>query len=338
MCLDEALNRAKLPVTMICAKNFLPAAVLALALAAATRPAPASAETSLTIGKASNDSDSIIPVNVGDQLGYFKKRGLALKIVDFEGGGKMIQGMAAHSIDIGIGAGIQMAFIAKGVPMKAVCESTTTLPYFSFGVPADSPVHAMADLKGKKIGVSTVGSLNDWLASEFDRSQGWGPGGTTHVAIGSNFPAIVAAFRAHQIDTYVGGTTTFLAMEENGTGRLLFPVSAYEGSVASGAIFASDELIARDPEAIRTFLAGWLETTQFIRSHKAEAVKLMSGITHFSESVTSRDYDIVKDMYSKDCRFDQQSLATLKRSFIELKTLDTEPDMATLYTEAFLPK
>ena len=318
-------------------RNLIRAA-LAAAVAAASLPAPAAAEASLTVGKASNDSDSIIPVNVGDQLGFFKKRGLTLKIVDFEGGGKMIQAMAAHSIDIGIGAGIQMAFVAKGVPMKAVCESTTTLPYFSFGVPADSPIHKMADLKGKKIGVSTVGSLNDWLASEFDRSQGWGPGGTTHVAIGSNFPAIVAAFRAHQIDTYVGGTTTFLGMEEKGVGRLLFPVSAYEGSVASGAIFASNDLIARDPEAIRAFLAGWLETTKFIQTHKAQAVPLMAGITHFSDTVTAKDYDIVKDMYSKDCRFGKPSLETLKRSFIELKTLDTPPDMSTLYTEAFLPK
>jgi ABC-type nitrate/sulfonate/bicarbonate transport system substrate-binding protein len=318
-------------------KNLIRAG-LVIAFASAVLPMRASAETSLTVGKASNDSDSIIPVNVGDQLGFFKKRGLALKIVDFEGGGKMIQAMAAQSIDIGIGAGIQMAFIVKGVPMKAVCESTTTLPYFSFGVPADSPVKSMADLKGKKIGVSTIGSLNDWLAQEFDRVQGWGPGGTTHVAIGSNFPAIVAAFRAHQIDTYVGGTTTFLGMEENGIGRLLFPVTAYEGSVASGAIFASNDLIAANPEAIRAFLSGWIETTDFIRTHKAEAVPLMAGITHFSQNVTSRDYDIVKEMYSKDCRFGTQGLETLKRSFIELKTLDTPPDMSTLYTEAYLPR
>ena len=90
--------------------------------------------------------------------------------------------------------------------------------------------------------------------------------------------AIVAAFRAHQIDTYVGGTTTFLGMEENGVGRLLFPVTAYEGSVASGAIFASNELIAANPEAIRAFLSGWLETTDFIRTHKAEAVPLMAAL------------------------------------------------------------
>jgi NitT/TauT family transport system substrate-binding protein len=288
-----------------------------VALIAAALPLPSSADTALTIGKASNDSDSIIPVNVGDQLGLFKKRGLDLKIVDFEGGGKMIQAMTGGSIDIGIGAGTQMAFIVKGVPMLAVCESTTTLPYFSFGVPWDSPIKSKADLKGKKVGVSTAGSLNDWLAQEFDRAEGWGPGGTIHVAIGSNFAAIVAAFHEHQVDTYVGGTTTFLGMEEKGIGRLLFPVTDY---------------------AIRAFLAGWLETAAFIRTHKAEAVKLESGITGFSESVTSRDYDIVKDMYSKDCRFGTEALATLKRSFVELKVLDQAPDMSKLYTEAYLPK
>ncbi|HEV8014491.1 MAG TPA: ABC transporter substrate-binding protein [Stellaceae bacterium] len=316
---------------------FIGAALL-VALAAAALPRPAAADTTLTVGKASNDSDSIIPVNVGDELGFFKKRGIVLKIVDFEGGGKLIQAMTAGSIDIGIGAGTQLAFIAKGVPMMAVCESTTTLPYFSFGVPWDSPIKTMADLKGKKVGVSTAGSLNDWLAQEFERAEGWGPGGTTHVAIGSNFAAIVAAFHEHQIDTYIGGTTTFLGMEEKQIGRLLFPVSAYEGSVASGAIFASNTLIAGDPDAIRAFLAGWLETTAFIQTHKAEAVKLEAAVTRFSESVTSRDYDIVKDMYSKDCRFDAQALATLQRSFVELKTLDAPPDMSKLYTEAYLPK
>ncbi len=159
-------------------------ATFAVALGAAMLSHPASADTALTVGKASNDSDSIIPVDVGDKLGNFKKRGLDLKIVDFSGGGKLIQAMTADAIDIGIGAGIQMSFITKGVPMLAVCESTKTLPYFSFGVPWDSPIKTKAELKGKKVGVSTAGSLNDWLAYEFERSQGWEKGATQHVAIG----------------------------------------------------------------------------------------------------------------------------------------------------------
>jgi hypothetical protein len=52
----------------------------------------------------------------------------------------------------------------------------------------------------------------------------------------------------------------------------------------------------------------------------------------------SREYDLVRSMYSKDCRFRQDSLATLKRSFVALKRIDDSVEMAKLYTEEFLPK
>jgi hypothetical protein len=54
--------------------------------------------------------------------------------------------------------------------------------------------------------------------------------------------------------------------------------------------------------------------------------------------VMSREYDLTIGMFTKDCRFDAESLATLKRSFVALKLLDSEPDMSKLYTEEFLPK
>ena len=43
-------------------------------------------------------------------------------------------------------------------------------------------------------------------------------------------------------------------------------------------------------------------------------------------------------MFTKACRFDAESLATFKRSFVEMKLLDSEPDMSKLYTEEYLPK
>jgi len=309
----------------------------ALALGAAVMSLPAAAQTSLVVGKAAANADAIIAVNVGDQIGFFKKHGLDLKIVDFNGGGKMIQALTAGSVDIGDGAGTQMAFVAKGVPMMAVCENTTTLPYFSIGVPWDSPIKTKEELKGKKIGVSSAGSLTDWLTRELARKEGWGADGVTSVAIGIGTSS-TAAFREHLIDAYVGGTTTFLAMAEKQIGRVLVPVSDYEGNVASGTLFASNQLIKTNPDAIRAFLAAWLETTEFMRTHKAETVKIWSSVTGFSESIMSQEYDIVISMFTKDCKFDEESLATLRRSFVELNILSEPPDMSTLYTEAFLPK
>ena len=315
-------------------------AIAAVAVVAATIPMaslPCAAAT-LTVGKAAPNADPIIPVNVGDQLGIFKKHGLDLKIVDFTGGSKMATAMAAGSIDIGDGAGTEMALVAKGIPMTAICESVGPIPFIGIGVPWDSPIHTIDQLKGKKIGFSSSGSLTDWLTKELERKQGWGPNGVTGVAIGNGANSIIAGFRAHLIDADVAVTSLFLSMEEKKTGRLLFPVSKYEGNLAAGTLYASNSLIKSDPDAVRAFVAGWLETIDYIRTHKAETVKIESGITGFSEAVMAKDYDLTIGMYSKDCKFDAESLATLKRSFVDLKLLPAVPDMTKLYTEAFLPR
>ena len=160
---------------------------------AAMACAPASAQTALTVGKANPTSDAIIPVNVGDKLGIFKKHGLDLKIVDFGGGSKMVQALTAGAIDIGDGAGTEMAFVAKGAPMMAVCQSTGPAPFLGVGVPWDSPVQKLEDLKGKNIGVSSPGSFSDWSGQQLARKFGWGPNGVKTVAIGGGPAPIRAA-------------------------------------------------------------------------------------------------------------------------------------------------
>lgn len=310
----------------------------ALAICLAMTALPAFAQTKLAVGKAAAQADSIIVVNIGDQLGIFKKHGLDLKIIDFQGGSKMLQAMVAGEIDIGIGSGSQMEFIAKGVGMMAVCENAAIPAFFAIGVPYDSPLQSLKDLKGKVVGVSSAGSLTDWLVQQLSHKEGWGAEGITRLPIGSSTAASTAAFRLKRIDAYVGGTATFFGMEEQKVGRLLAPVSSYMGPMAAGTIYASSNVIKRDPDAIRAFLGGWLDTHRYMKTHKAETVKMESTITGFSENVMSRDYDIVIGMYSDDCKFRAESLATLKQSFIDLKLLDEPIDMSKFYTEAYLPK
>jgi len=111
------------------------------------------------------------------------------------------------------------------------------------------------------------------------------------------------------------------------------PVSTFEGNVGSGALFASNALIASKPDAIRAFIAGWLETVDYMRAHKAETVKIESELNQFSENVMSREYDFTIGMHTKDCRFDPESLSTLRRSFVEMNLAEGELDMSKLYTE-----
>lgn len=313
-------------------------AALAIAVGLTLCGQTAHAGTALTVGKAAPNADPIIPVNVGDKLGIFKKHGLDLKIVDFHGGSKMSQAMAAGSIDIGDGAGTEMAHVAKGAPMIAVCQTAGPTPFLSIGVPYDSPLKSIGDLKGKKIGVSTAGSLTDWLVKELKRKQGWKPEDVTAVAIGNGASNIISAFRAHLVDGDIGVTSLFLTMEQQKTGRVLFPVTKFAGNMAAGTLYASKHLTETNPDAVRAFVTAWIETVNYMYTHKAETVKIESQITGFPESVMSKEYDLVRDMYTRDCKFDAESLETLKRSFVDLKLLSTAPDMSKLYTHAYLPK
>ena len=162
--------------------------------------------------------------------------------------------------------------------------------------------------QGQKDRHSSAGSLTDWLTKELERTQGWGPQGVTGVAIGNGASSIIAAFRENLIDADVAVTSLFLAMEENKTGRLLFPVSKYEGSLASGDALCVKHLIKTNPDAVRAFIAAWIETVDYIRTHKAETVKIESGITGFPESVMAKEYDLTIGMFTKACEFDAESL------------------------------
>ena len=313
-------------------------AMIVVSILLAAIPFPRSAATTLTAGEANAIADNIMPLAIGDELGIFTKHGLDLKIIELGGGSKMAQAMAAGSIDIGLGAGTEMALMAKGAPTLAVCETSGPVSFFGIGVPSDSPIKSLADLKGKTIGVSSLGSLTDWLAHELANKEGWGEKDVTTVALGGSAAGIAAAFRVHQVDAAMGTTTEFLAFEEKKAGHLLASVSSYEGNAASGIVEASDHLIATNPGAVRAFIAAWLETIDYVRAHKAETVKRESAIGHFDEPIMDQEYDLTIGMFTKDCRFDAESLATLKRSFVALKLLDSAPDMSKLYTEEFLPK
>ncbi len=280
----------------------------------------------------------MLPVDVGVHTGIFSKHGLDVEISNFSGGAKLHQAMAAGAIDIGVGAGPELALIAKGSPELAICNATAPLPFIGIVVPADSTVHSTDDLKGMKIGVSTTGSLTYWLARELARTRGWGVDGVTTVAIGGEPAGIISAFRTHAVDANIGSTSLIFAMEEQKQGRFLVSAASYVGNISSGTIYAADQLIKTNPEVIRRFLVAWFETIAFMRKDKAATVKIASEMTGFSAAVQSKEYDLTIGMYSEDGKFDAESLSNLKRSFADLKLLDSEPDMSKLYTEAFLPK
>jgi len=89
---------------------------------------------------------------------------------------------------------------------------------------------------------------------------------------------------------------------------------------------------------VRGYLAGWYETIAWMKANKTEAVAIAARVQNVDPAIVAGTYDVMMPVFSSDGKFNDKALATLARSFVELGLLEKEPDMKTLYTEAFLPK
>jgi ABC-type nitrate/sulfonate/bicarbonate transport system substrate-binding protein len=248
----------------------------------------------------------------------------------------MQQAMASDSIDVALGSGPAMAFIVKGSPVKAIAAMAGPPLLLTLIVRNDGSVKTVADLKGKRVSVSTVGSLTYWLVSETSRQQGWGPDGIAITPMGATAPQI-AALKRKEVDGMVTDISTALTLEREGGIRILLRFGDLVKDFHIHVIFATNKAIAEKPDALRNFLKGWFDTIAFMRTHKDETVAIAKDVIGKDADITARTYDALMPMFSDDGRFNPKALSVLAKSYVELKVLDKEPDPKQLYTEEFLP-
>ena len=290
----------------------------------------------LRVGKAGREAFSFVPVDVGSQTGIFKKHGLDLEISSFGGDARIQQAMAADGIDVALGSGPGLAFIVKGSPIKGIAAMAGPPLLFALMVRADDTVRTVDDLKGRNVAVSTVGSVTSWIIREVARQKGWGFEGIAQVPLGDDATRI-AALKTKAVDGAIVNLAVALNFVQRGEGRILLRFNDLLKDFHAHVIFASDKAIAAKPQALRGFLKGWFETIAFMRGNKAETVRIAKDIMGTDEATSGTIYDELMPMFSSTGKFEPQAMAVLSRSFVEMKTLPSEPDMSRLYTEAFLP-
>ena len=313
-----------------------PILMLCLALLAGLGGA-ARANDTLRVGKAMAEGFSFVPLDVGMQTGIFARHGIDIDEMSLGGSAKLQQALAADAIDIGLSSGPELAFIVKGAPIIGVAAMTGQPLLFAVIVRADEPARNPADLKGLSISVSTVGSLTGWLLTQLSEQQGWGPTGIKAPALGTD-PAQVAAMRTRQVDGMVIDIASAYRLEASGDARIVARFGDVVRDFHSHIIYARRDLTARNPDALRRFLAGWFETIAFMHANRARTLEITQDVLHLSPEITARLYDeVMPDFFSADGRFNPRALATLQRSFVEMGMLTAPPDMAPLVTEQFLP-
>ena len=314
------------------------AAVLAVAvlLAAGTQPAQTATPDTIRVGRAIITAFPFAVFEVGNDAHIWDKVNLKLDIASFKGDAQLQDAITAGQIDFGLGGGPAMGYRAKGVPAIAVASMYGPPTDMAIVVAENSAIKSVGDLKGKKLGVTTAGSLTDWLVHELARRQGWGTDGIESVPMGST-AARVAALGSGQIAGSVQDIGVGYELQAQGKGKVLQTFGNFVQKFETHVIFATDDMVAKRPDVVQRFLKGWFMTIAYMRTHKAESVRSIAPVLGESEAIVGQLFDNDMPAMSSTGAWDPAAVVAVANSLQALGIMETAPDPKTIYTGRFVP-
>jgi NitT/TauT family transport system substrate-binding protein len=134
---------------------------------------PASADDSIKLAVGARGNWETAAAELGQNAGFFRKRGISLDILYTQGSGETQQAVIAGGVGIGVGLGTTsvMAAFAKGAPLVAIGNASTGSSEFWY-VRAGSAVQSLKDAGGRTIGFSTAGSSSQMEVLAFVKEYG----------------------------------------------------------------------------------------------------------------------------------------------------------------------
>ena len=230
-----------------------------LAAAAVTAPTTgASAQTTLRIAWCARTlSSAAAPFAVATKMGWYAAAGIKVEMVPLPGSTDCVKLVATRDVQYGLPSIEPLAIIRpQGVKVKNFYTAYQGNIY-GIAVPADSPIKSFDELKGQRIGVTSMASAGVIVARAMAAARGWNPDRDVSIVVVGEAAQTAALLRSGQVEALSQFDTQY-ALTENAGVRLR-------------ALDKDNEAIARFPSN------GFIALEETLATKRAEAVALTQG-------------------------------------------------------------
>ncbi|MDQ2779205.1 MAG: ABC transporter substrate-binding protein [Pseudomonadota bacterium] len=228
----------------------------------------------LTIAVGGKNLLYYLPLTIAEQRGYFKDEGLDLKIVDFAGGSKALQAVVGGSADVVSGAfehTVNMQF--KGQFMRAFVLQGRA-PQIVLGInPKTMPkFRGIADLKGKKIGVTAPGSSTNVVVNFLLARAHLKPSDVSIIGVGASQGA-VAAMRSGQIDAISNLDPVITLLQRSGDLKIAADLRVvaqsdliFGGPMLAACLYAPQAFVDKNPKTVQAMANAIVRADKWLQS------------------------------------------------------------------------
>jgi NitT/TauT family transport system substrate-binding protein len=213
--------------------------------------------------------------------GFFQKEGVPVKDYVFtKGGADTFQALARGDVDFGV-SGLDAVIRGRETGLKVRAVADVYPEFYALSVRRDlaGDIRSGADLKGRSVGISKIGSASWAFLQLIMRQSGLKEGDVKILQLGS-IDTIVAGLRARKVDAAITWEPGTSQLRADGAASdlldMLRPADHRQllGSATSLSmtLAARDDLIEKNPELVRRTVRALDEGYAWIKSHSAQEV------------------------------------------------------------------
>lgn len=291
-----------------------------------------------------------LPLTVAESLGYFKAEGLDAQIVDFAGGSQALRAVVGGSADVVSGAFEHTVNMqSKGQRMKAfVLQGRAPQIVLAVNKKTMAGFKSVADLKGRKIGVTAPGSSTNIMANFVLAKAGLKPADVSFVGVGATNAAI-AAVRQGQIDALSHLDPVITILERSGDIQIVTDTrivaeadKVFGGPMPAACLYAPESFVDRNPATVQAMANAIVRANKWIQAAgPAEIIRVVpEGFLLNDRAVYIDAFLKSKGALSPDGMIPEKGPDTAFRALasVDAEVAKASLDLKAVYTNEFAKK
>jgi NitT/TauT family transport system substrate-binding protein len=232
---------------------------------------------------------SFLPLWAAHEAGFFKKHNLSAEVIQVGSSTRGMAALLAGQVDILAGGGTG-GLIAQLQGYTDLAIFGTNVHTWVFSVYSAPAIKEIAQLRGKKLGVTRFGGTLDFAARYFLKSQGLEAGKDVVLIQVGTSADILTALANGAVESGMMSVPYLFIARRLGL-RELADLSQSGVRYAQAALVAKKSYLRDKREVVAAFIKAVVESTHFLKTRPADGMRILGRYTR------TDDQDILQQAY-----------------------------------------
>lgn len=295
------------------------AGLLALSsLTACANDAASTASTSKGDGKGTKvkimvgglDKVIYLPAMLAQRLGYFDAEGLDVEMLSEPAGVQAETALVSGQVQGAVG------FYDHTLDLQTKDKAVESVVQFSHAPgeveivssKAEGDIKSPKDFKGKKLGITSLGSSTDFLTKYLAVKNGVNVSGFTPVAVGAG-PTFIAALQKGAIDAGMTTDPTVATVLDKKAGKVLLDMRTPEGSqealggpYPSSSLYMQTDWVNSHKDTVQKLANAFVKTLKWMSTHSSTQIadKMPADYSQGNKVLYAAAIESTLPMFTKD--------------------------------------